>query len=81
VPGPRQPLYLSGATMRHFYPVSMVTDGLGLNITVQSYLDNLDFGFIVCRELVPDVWDMCDYLEAAMADLLEQLPAADSAQP
>ena len=79
VPGPRQPLYLSGATMRHFYPVSMVTDELGLNITVQSYLDNLDFGFIVCRELVPDVWDMCDYLEDAMAELLERLPAPESA--
>jgi hypothetical protein len=39
-------------------------------MTVQSYLDNLDFGIIGCRELVPDVWDMCDHLDDAMAELL-----------
>jgi diacylglycerol O-acyltransferase len=72
VPGPRQPLYLSGATMKHFYPVSMVVDGLGLNMTVQSYLDNLDFGFVACRELVPDLWDMIEYLDDAMVELLER---------
>ncbi|MEV0672754.1 WS/DGAT domain-containing protein [Mycobacterium sp. NPDC050441] len=25
-----------------------------------SYLDRLDLGFIVDRELVPDVWDLAD---------------------
>jgi diacylglycerol O-acyltransferase len=72
VPGPRQPLYLSGATMTHFYPVSMVVDGLGLNMTVQSYGDNLDFGFVSCREMVPDLWDMSTYLDDALAELLER---------
>jgi diacylglycerol O-acyltransferase len=72
VPGPRQPLYLSGATMKHFYPVSMVVDGLGLNMTVQSYLNNLDFGFVACREMVPDLWDMTAYLDDALAELLER---------
>jgi WS/DGAT/MGAT family acyltransferase len=71
VPGPRQPLFLSGRAMSHLYPVSMVMDGLGLNMTVQSYLDNLDFGLIACRELVPDLWDLCDLLEPAMAELLD----------
>jgi WS/DGAT/MGAT family acyltransferase len=60
VPGPRQPLYFAGSKMLHQFPVSIVTDGQGLNITVQSYLDRLDFGFIVDRELVPDVWDLAD---------------------
>ena len=41
-------------------PVSIVLDGQGLNITVVSYLDRLDFGFIVDRELVPDVSDLAD---------------------
>jgi diacylglycerol O-acyltransferase / wax synthase len=60
VPGPRQPRYLSGAQLHHQFPISIVTDGQGLNITVTSYLDRLDFGFIVDRELVPDVWDLAD---------------------
>jgi diacylglycerol O-acyltransferase len=58
VPGPRVPLYMAGARMRHFYPVSTVADGGGLNITVQSYLDTLDFGLVSCRELVPDLDDL-----------------------
>ncbi len=37
-----------------------MTDGQGLNITVVSYLDRLDFGFIVDRELIPDLWDLAD---------------------
>ena len=60
VPGPRQPVYLTGAQMKHYYPVSTVTDGIGLNMTVQSYVDTLDFGLVSCRELVPDLWDMLD---------------------
>lgn len=60
VPGPRQPVYFAGAKLRHQFPVSILTDGQGLNITVVSYLDRLDFGFIADRELVPDVWDLAD---------------------
>jgi diacylglycerol O-acyltransferase / wax synthase len=60
VPGPRQALYTAGAQMLHYYPVSTILDGQGLNITVQSYLDTLDFGLVACRELVPDLWDLVD---------------------
>jgi hypothetical protein len=31
-----------------------------LRRTVVSYLDRLDFGFIVDRDPVPDVWDLAD---------------------
>jgi WS/DGAT/MGAT family acyltransferase len=62
VPGPRTPLYTAGARLAHYYPVSTIVDGQGLNITVQSYLDTLDFGLIACRELVPDVWDLTDMI-------------------
>ena len=42
-------------------------------MTVQSYNGNLDFGFIACRELVPDVWDLTDYLHESMQELLDTL--------
>ncbi len=60
VPGPREPLFAAGSRLLHYYPVSTIVDGQGLNITVQSYLDTLDFGLVSCRELVPDLWDMLD---------------------
>ncbi len=71
VPGPRQPLYFAGAKLDAYIPVSIVTDGMGLNITVHSYLDRLDFGIIAARELVPDVWDMADMCIAEIARLFE----------
>ena len=70
VPGPNFPLYGAGARLEHFYPVSAITDGVGLNITVQSYNGNLDFGFVCDRDLVPDVWLMTDLLQESMAELL-----------
>lgn len=69
VPGPRQPLYAAGSKLLHYYPVSTIVDGQGLNITVQSYLDSLDFGLVACRELVPDLWDMLDAIINDLAAL------------
>ena len=70
VPGPNYPLYSAGARLEHFYPVSALADGQGLNMTVQSYNGNLDFGFIACRDLVPDLWVMADLLQESMDELL-----------
>ena len=81
VPGPAAPLYSGGARLKHFYPVSAVSDGQGLNMTVQSYNGNLDFGFISCRELVPDLWTMVDYLQESMTELLEAAAAVSGEAP
>jgi WS/DGAT/MGAT family acyltransferase len=71
VPGPREPLYAAGAKLLHYYPVSTVIDGQGLNVTVQSYLDTLDFGLVSCRELVPDLWSMVDAMVVEVDRLAE----------
>jgi WS/DGAT/MGAT family acyltransferase len=76
VPGPSAPLYMAGAKLLHFYPVSALADGQGLNMTVQSYNGNLDFGFIADRELVPDVWRMTELLHDSMDELLTVAKAA-----
>jgi hypothetical protein len=70
VPGPSEPLYSAGARLEHFYPVSAVADGQGLNMTVQSYCGRLDFGLVACRNLVPDLWDLIDDLHASRDELL-----------
>ena len=80
VPGPRQPLYFAGAQLCHQFPVSIVTDGQGLNITVASYLDRLDFGFIADRDLVPDVWELADMHIAEIGRLFDAT-GAEWAQP
>ncbi|WP_375779778.1 wax ester/triacylglycerol synthase family O-acyltransferase [Bradyrhizobium sp. ma5] len=70
VPGPRQTLYAAGAELLHIFPVSISTHGVALNITVQSYRDQLDFGFIVGANIIPHVQVMCDMLPLEF-DVLE----------
>ena len=70
VPGPNDRCTWPARKLKHFYPVSALADGQGLNMTVQSYNGNLDFGFIACRELVPDVWMLTELLQASMKELL-----------
>jgi diacylglycerol O-acyltransferase len=69
VPGPRQTLYAAGAELLHIFPVSISTHGLALNITVQSYRDQLDFGFISGANIIPHVQVLCDMVPGEFAAL------------
>jgi len=70
VPGPTMPLYLAGAKMLNYYPVSIVTHGAALNITLESYNGSLDFGLVACRKAVPDLPDLAGMLVAAHCELV-----------
>ena len=76
VPGPRFPLYFAGAKLVAMYPLGPVMDGAGLNITVLSYMDQLYFGLIGCREVV-GVWDLAAQIHESFAELRK---AADAVQ-
>lgn len=54
VPGPQIPLYCAGARIETVVPVSPVTHGVGMNITVMSYCGRVDAGIVVDRGQVPD---------------------------
>jgi WS/DGAT/MGAT family acyltransferase len=71
VPGPPIPLYMCGGKVTGVYPSSVILEGMGLNVTVFSYLDRLDFGLQVDPDLVPDVWTIAEYIPAALAELME----------
>ncbi|MGB1563341.1 MAG: WS/DGAT/MGAT family O-acyltransferase [Sinimarinibacterium flocculans] len=77
VPGPREDMYWQGARLSGLYPASLLLDGLGLNITVISRHDFVDFGLIACRKTVPQVQRVLDYLE----DELVALEAATGPSP
>ena len=71
VPGPKVALYLAGAKMLTYYPVSIVTHSLGLNVTVQSYNGNLDWGLIACRKAMPDLPELAKHMMAAHRELMK----------
>jgi len=69
VPGPQSPLYMAGTRLEANYPISVITDGMGLNITVMSYLGHLDFGIVADREQMPDLWLLMDWLRESLDEL------------
>ena len=69
VPGPNVPLYSVGARMVAIYPMGPVAEGVGLNITVMSYMGSMYFGFVAGREAVPGV----DTISRHVVDALEEL--------
>ncbi len=69
VPGPQFPLYMAGARLEANYPVSVITDGMGLNITVMSYMGHMDFGIIADRDQMPDVDVLLQYLREELEAL------------
>jgi len=73
VPGPPETLYLNGAKLLAQYPLSMLIDGLALNISITRYADCLDFGILACRTALPDANLLADYLGDAFAELQTEL--------
>jgi diacylglycerol O-acyltransferase / wax synthase len=75
VPGPPMPLYCAGAKVTALHPVSIAAHGAALNITVQSYMDALNFGLTADRRAVPDVGRLGDYLVEATDELKKAVVA------
>ena len=69
VPGPRTSLYCAGAEMLSNFPVSVIVDGVGLNITVVSYKDRVDFGIVGDREQIDDAWQFLEGAAHALTEL------------
>ena len=76
VPGPRKTLYWQGAKLTGIYPISLLIASGGLNITIVSRHDNVDFGIIACRKTVPHAQQLLAYLEDALSELESQIPGS-----
>jgi hypothetical protein len=68
VPGPSVPLYMAGAKMLTFHPMSIVVHGVALNITVQTYAGSVDFGLVADKMAVPAMVELTDALVRAFEE-------------
>ena len=64
--------------MTGYWPAAFLTMGAGLNITLQSYVDRIDFGFMGATNLTGDLWELPGHMETALGELLK---AAENAAP
>jgi diacylglycerol O-acyltransferase len=81
VPGPRAPLYWSGARLVELYSVGPLSEGIGLNLTVWSYCDRLYCALLACPEQVPDPHAIMAGLEDELRALLAAGAERSAAEP
>ncbi len=79
--GPDTPLYVAGARLLHFYPVSIATDYVGLNMTGFSYNGVLWISSVACRNMLPDPSFFAECLRASFAELLAAAKQLAQQQP
>jgi hypothetical protein len=60
---------MAGARLVANYPVSVITDGMGLNITLMSYCGMVDFGIVADRDQMPDAHLLMGWLQDELAAL------------
>lgn len=80
VPGPRETLYVRGSRLEATYPVSIPTHGMALNITLQSYADTLNFGFVGCRDTLPHLQRLAVHTGQALDALEAATPQPSATQ-
>ena len=71
VPGPPFPIYSCGAKVSGIYAASVLLAFAGLNITLFSYIDRLDFGLTSDPDLLDDPWEIADGIKDALAELMD----------
>lgn len=75
VPGPPIPIFMAGAQLEACYPISVIADGSGLNVTIMSYRDSVDVGIVADRECMPDVHRMIGWMQEDLEALVSAIPA------
>ncbi len=77
VPGPKFPLYLEGAELEGWYPVSTLGPGHRLNVTMFSYNGKLDFGIIGAADFLPDLHILSAYIHEEFEELEKAVMSPD----
>jgi hypothetical protein len=61
LPGPKEQLYLMGARVEQYYPLSILVPGLRMNITLFSVGGILNFGIVATKDL-PELHLLAEYI-------------------
>ena len=67
--GPRQRLYFNGARVDQLYGPSVLFHGQALNITMSSYVDEINIGYTGCRAALPSMQRLAVYTGEALDEL------------
>jgi len=71
--------YLGDCRLTAAYPMSMLADPCGLNVTVVSVEDHMDFGIVANAAVVADAFELARACEAAFEQLLRAVKRSRAA--
>lgn len=75
VRGPKKPDSLNGMRIRSYFPISFLSIGGGINISLQSYVDRFCFGIVGAPDKTGDLWPLVGHLREALEELRTALEA------
>ena len=70
VRAPDLSLFCAGSRVVGMYPVGPMAEGIGVNVTVFSYLDQVYFGMLACRRLIPELAELAVHVDDALGELV-----------
>ena len=70
VRGPSEQRFAEGRPLRAIYSVGPILEGIGLNVTVWSYLDKLHVSVLACSDLTPDPQRISAGIAVALDNLI-----------
>ena len=70
VRAPDVSLFCAGSRVVGMYPVGPMAEGIGVNVTVFSYLDHVYFGMLACRRLIPELAQLALHIDDALGELV-----------
>ncbi|MBA2348422.1 MAG: DUF1298 domain-containing protein, partial [Solirubrobacterales bacterium] len=70
VPGPQFPIYARGREMQDVFPVAFLPEDHALAIAIMSYNGKVNFGLLGDYDAVPDLQEIGDGIEQALAELV-----------
>lgn len=79
VRGASKPMFMNGLEIAGFWPASFLSIGGGINITLQSHVNRICFGFIGAPEKTGDLWPLTQYMQESLVELREAVDSAADA--
>jgi WS/DGAT/MGAT family acyltransferase len=81
VPGPQFPLYVRGRQMKDVFPVAFLPRDHALAIAIMSYDGGMNFGLLGDYDALPDIAEIAEGIELALAELVSLARAQGEGEP
>ena len=73
MPGPKEARYMNGCKLEALFPISTLTPGGGVNITLISYDGEMNIGFVTSNRKIASIAPLAEYTQDAYELLIKSI--------